>query len=287
MKKILICLALIFTLTSCDFQSRDDFEKDIAKDKINQSDFDMPEITYIKEGEPNESYSEKAEEEIDLDNMYGSGKFGKDLNLNEAVGNIVDMRIGDSQIGISLSPSNQYESAYSAILSYKRNNELEEREFGPIAGFSGLSTMVSFDKIESESGPMLLVSQITVNNGQSYSAYYLFNKFMSLMDYLIFSSSVDNTMPTVERLGDIIEYTDQAVPGDISSALANRFEAEDRYLPGMLDPYGVSYKQAKSLVEGKEAKLGYLPDISGENRILLMKTSTSLTDMGMNIDIEK
>lgn len=288
-KKFFLSLGLVLALTSCEFQSRADFEKELAaEEKTSENDFVMPDIRYEKAGEDSVATNdEKSEDKLDLNNLYGSGKAGKTLNPADAVGNIIDTKIGDSQIGVSLRPSTQIGGAYSTILSYKRNNELTEREFGPVAGISGLNTIVTFDKIKSESGPMLLVSQVTVNNGETYSAYYIFNKFMSLMDYLVFRTSTDNTMPTVERLGDVIEYTDQAVPGDINKAIKNRMETEERYLPSMLDIYGIKHRPVTSLYENREMDIGYLPDVTGEDRILLTKTTTSAQNMGMNIDIEK
>ena len=288
-KNLFLSMGLILALTSCEFQSRADFEKELAaEDSASEKDFVMPDIRYEKAGdEPASSGEEKSEDKLDLTNLYGSGKAGKTLNPADAVGNIIDNKIGDSQIGVSLSPSSQTSGAYSTMLSYKRNNELTEREFGPVAGISGLNTIVTYDKINSDSGPMLLVSQITVNNGETYSAYYIFNKFMSLMDYLVFRTSTDNTMPTVERLGDVIEYTDQAVPGDINKAIKNRMETEERYLPSMLDIYGIKHRPVTSLYENREMDIGYLPDVTGEDRILLTKTTTNAQNMGMNIDIEK
>lgn len=288
-KKFFLILSLGLLLTSCDFQARDEFEKQLAADeKKVDKDFKMPDISYEKAGEESSTNNDnKTDEKLDLTNLYGSGKAGTNLNPADAVGNIIDTSIGESQIGISLRPSSQVAGAYSTILSYKRNNELTEREFGPIAGINGLNTVVTFDKVNSDSGPMLLVSQVTINNGETYSAYYIFNKFMSLMDYLLFRTSTNDTTPTVERLDDIVEYTDQAIPGDLNKAIKNRMEAEDRYLPSLLDVYGINYKSVKSLYENKEMDIGYLPDITGKDRILLTKTTTSTDNMGMNIDMEK
>lgn len=288
-KKFFLILSLGLLLTSCDFQARDEFEKQLAADeKKVDKDFKMPDISYEKAGEESSTNNDnKTDEKLDLTNLYGSGKAGTNLNPADAVGNIIDTSIGESQISISLRPSSQVAGAYSTILSYKRNNELTEREFGPIAGINGLNTVVTFDKVSSDSGPMLLVSQVTINNGETYSAYYIFNKFMSLMDYLLFRTSTNDTTPTVERLDDIVEYTDQAIPGDLNKAIKNRMEAEDRYLPSLLDVYGINYKPVKSLYENKEMDIGYLPDITGKDRILLTKTTTSTDNMGMNIDMEK
>lgn len=290
-KKFFLSLGLALALSSCNFQPRADFERELAAtEKTSQKDFIMPDVRYEKageEGEELENTNSKNEEKLDLTQIYGSGKAGTNLNPADAVGNIIDTSIGDSQIGISLLPSSQVGGAYSTILAYKVNNELTEREFGPIAGMNGLNTVVSFDKINSESGPMLLVSQVTIENGETYSAYYIFNKFMSLMDYLFFRTSTSDTSPTVERLGDIVEYTDQSIPGDIDQAIRSRMEAEERYLPSMLDIYGIQYRPVTSLYENRQMDIGYLPNVSGEDRILLTKTTSSSQNMGMNIDIEK
>lgn len=288
-KKFFLILVLVLALTSCEFQSRADFEKELANaEKTSEKDFVMPDIRYEKAGDNQDpANEEKSEEKLDLTNLYGSGKAGNNLNPADAVGNIIDTRIGDSQIGVSLRQSTQVAGAYSTMLSYKKNNELTEREFGPVAGVGGLNTIVSFDKINSDSGPMLLVSQVTINNGETYSAYYIFNKFMSLMDYLVFRTSTSDTTPTVERLGDVVEYTDQAFAGDINQAIKSRMEAEERYLPSMLDIYGINHRPVTSLYENREMDIGYLPDVKGEDRILLTKTTTSTDNMGMNIDIEK
>ena len=64
-------------------------------------------------------------------------------------------------------------------------------------------------------------------------------------------------------------------------------EAEARYLPSMLDIYGVKHRPLTSLYDNRQMDLGYLPDITGEDRILITRTTTTTQNMGMNIDIEK
>ena len=148
-KNFFVILAMIISLSACDFQSRADFEKEIATaEKKQDKDFVMPDITYKKAGEEEiDTAREKSEDDLDLENLYGSGKSGKNLNPADAVGNIVDTNVGDSQIGISLRASSQMAGAYSTILSYKRNNELTEREFGPVTGIAGINTTVSLSLI--------------------------------------------------------------------------------------------------------------------------------------------
>lgn len=291
MKKFLLITTILFTLSSCKFQSREDFEKELeANELLDSSDIDMPKIRYIS-ADSNEDINFKSEEggsedKQDFDSMYGEGKFGKNMTPQDSQGSIIDTKLGESQIGISLMPSTQSLGGYSSILSYKKNNELVEREFGPVAGMENLATMVAYDKIDAESGPMLLASQVTVNNGQTYSAYYLFNRYMSLMDYLVFRNSTDNIVPSVERLGEMVETPDISNPGDIYQAIESRKEIEDRYLKSLLDVYKVKSRPVKSLVEGREIEIGYLPDTTDDNRIILLKSTSNPDNMGMNIDIE-
>lgn len=291
MKKVFFVLGLTVLLSGCNFQSREDFEKDIKKEQSQLADdFEMPKITYVpadvtentESSEPND----KDDEKLNFKEMYGEGRPGKNLDPAANHGNIKDLNLGDTQIGISIVPSIQRPGGYSSLLTYKRNEELVEREFGPVGGMSGVTTYVSYDKIDSESGPMLLVSQVSVINNQTFSAYYLFNRYMSLLDYLVFSSSTDNVMPTVERLGDVIEFTDQALAGSLDEAIKRRKEAEDRHLGTLLDVYGIKKRPLTALVNERETEIGFLPDIPSENRILLVKTASNPVNSGMYIDIE-
>ena len=297
MKKVLLILGLLVSLSACDFQSREDFQEELSANKpVESSDIDMPAIKYVSadnnqnlEPKSNNADANKddSKEKLDFISLYGKGKVGENMNPNDCLGNIVDTKIGESQIGISIRPSIQESGGISSILSYDKGDGIIEREYGPVAGFNNLATVVTYDEIESESGPMLLVSQVSVDNTQSYSTYYLFNKYMSLMDYLIFRNSTDNIITSVERLGDMVEVPNYSESGSIDEAIKHRMETEQDYLPSLLDVYKVKSKAIKSLVGGKETDLGSLPDIKDERRLLLIKTTSNPDNMGMNIDIEK
>ena len=181
----------------------------------------------------------------------------------------------------------QIPGGYSTYLSYNRNDEFVEREFGPIAGFVGLSSTVAYDVIDSESGQMLLVSMVGQSNGDTYSAYYLFNKFMGLIDYLVFRNSIDNINPSVERLGEIVEAPETEVPGSIDQAIKARIDKENNHLPSLLDVYGIKTRPVVARVDGRDMDIGYIPDIKMENRILLARTTNDPIDQGSRIDIEK
>lgn len=290
MKKILLILTFLLSLSSCDFESRSDFEAEYNKKEELSENKTKAKITYLAASDEDKA-SKKSEDKSDIDKIdfakyYGKGKVGEGLDPSDSLGNIEDTKISNKQIGISLLCSVQTQGAYSTFLSYNRNDQFVEREFGPIGGFEGLSSTVTYDIIDSESGPMLLVSQVSKSNRDTYSAYYLFNKFMGLIDYLVFENSVDNINPTVERLGDIIQAPEERTKGSVSEAIKARIETEKDHLPSLLDVYGVKTRPVVAEVDGKKIDIGYIPDIKKENRILLAKTTDDSKDQGSKVDIE-
>ena len=291
MKKTLLLLTLVCTLSACDFESRSEFQEKIDKTEQILEDVDMPDITYVSASDGEKITTEANEDieddkKIDFIEYYGKGKAGNALDPGMSLGNIKDTKIGDTQIGISLLQSVQIPGGYSTFLSYNKNDQFVEREFGPIGGFVGLSSTVAYDVIDSESGQMLLVSMVSQSNGDTYSAYYLFNKFMGLIDYLVFRNSIDNIKPTVERLGEIIEAPETTIPGSVDQAIKTRIETEKKHLPSLLDVYGIKTRPVVAIVDGRETNIGYIPDIEMENRILLARTTNDPNDQGAKVDIE-
>ena len=289
MKRILVIISLVLALSACDFESRSDFEEKFNKKEQISDDVTMPKITYVaaSDNDRKDTDSKDNNDNIDFEEYYGKGSSGKSLDPLKSLGNIVDTKVGNAQIGISLMQSVQIPGGYSTYLSYNRNDEFVEREFGPIAGFVGLSSTVAYDVIDSESGQMLLVSLVGQSNGDTYSAYYLFNKFMGLIDYLIFRNSIDNINPTVERLGEIVEAPETELPGTIDQAIKARIDKENNHLPSLLDVYGIKIRPVVARVDGRDMDIGYIPDIKMENRILLARTTNDPIDQGSRIDIEK
>ena len=290
MKKIVLIIGFVLALSACDFESRADFEAEINKKEKISDDITMPKITYMAASDEYKTFTEDIDnsdsEKINFKEYYGQGKIGKGIDPAKSLGNIKDTKIGDTQIGISLVKSVQIPGGYSTFLSYDRNGEFTEREFGPIAGFVGLNSTVTYDKIDSESGPMLLVSQVSQSNGDTYSAYYLFNKFMGLIDYLVFRTSVENINPTVERLGEVIEAPETVSPGSVDQAIQMRINSEKNHLPSLLDVYGVKTRPVVARVDGKDMDIGYIPDINMKNRILLVRTTNDPNDQGSRVDVE-
>lgn len=289
MKRILVMISLVLALSACDFESRSDFEAKFNKKEQISDDVTMPKITYVaaSDDDAKDTDSEDNKDKIDFEEYYGKGNSGMSLDPSKNLGNVVDTKIGNTQIGISLMQSVQIPGGYSTYLSYNRNDEFVEREFGPIAGFVGLSSTVAYDVIDSESGQMLLVSLVGQSNGDTYSAYYLFNKFMGLIDYLVFRNSIDNINPTVERLGEILEAPEAELPGTIDQAIKSRIDTENKHLPSLLDVYGIKTRPVVARVDGRDMDIGYIPDIKMENRVLLARTTNDPIDQGSRIDIEK
>ena len=289
MKRILVMISLLLALSACDFESRSDFEEKFNKKEQVSDDVTMPKITYVaaSDNDTKDTDSKDNNDKIDFEEYYGKGNSGKSLDPSKSLGNIVDTKVGNTQIGISLMQSVQIPGGYSTYLSYNRNDEFVEREFGPIAGFVGLSSTVAYDVIDSESGQMLLVSMVGQSNGDTYSAYYLFNKFMGLIDYLVFRNSIDNINPSVERLGEIVEAPETELPGTIDQAIKARIDKENNHLPSLLDVYGIKTRPVVARVDGRDMDIGYIPDIKMENRILLARTTNDPIDQGSRIDIEK
>ena len=289
MKRILVIISLVLTLSACDFESRSDFEEKFNKKEQISDDVTMPKITYVEasDDDAKDTHCEDLKNKIDFEEYYGKGNSGKSLDPSKSLGNIVDTKVANTQIGISLMQSVQIPGGYSTYLSYNKNDEFVEREFGPIAGFVGLSSTVAYDVIDSESGQMLLVSMVGQSNGDTYSAYYLFNKFMGLIDYLVFRNSIDNINPTVERLGEIVEAPETELPGTIDQAIKARIDKENNHLPSLLDVYGIKTRPVVARVDGRDMDIGYIPDIKMGNRILLARTTNDPIDQGSRIDIEK
>ena len=289
MKRFLYTTVALLTLSSCGFQSRADFMASLDKKNVEYDENLMPKITYVsddgREKELAEENLDKSEDKINFIDLYGKGKTGKFLDPAESLGNIKETKLLDSSIGISLLKSIGQPGGYSTFLSYEKDGEFLEREFGPIGGFQNLSSMVAYDMIQSESGPMLLVSMVSTTEYDTYSAYYIFNKFMGLMDYMVFRNSIDDIDPSVERLGEMVKVPELVKTGDIDQAIEARIDTEKEHLPSLLDVYKIDVKPVTGMANGRQRTLGYLPDIKSEDRILEAKTTDDPANQGASVDI--
>lgn len=259
--KIFGILALAFVLGSCGFESREDFEKDQGLKSETTSE-ELPEIKYVK--------NTKTTPSINFENLYGKAKVSERTYLKDAIGNLVSADFAGSEIGISIKPSQRAYNTYPAVLSYDQAGMLVEKEYGPVAAGDNIFSQVDFDIISSESGPMLLVSQIVISDSENTSAYYLYNRYMSLVDSFQFVNSTANTDVYVYRLGSLIEGGNVTMPGDLKTAIDKRMISEEKHLKDILDLYKVKYSKVKGKIENKEIEVGHLAD-PGHGRIIDIK----------------
>ena len=249
--KIFGILVLAFVLGSCGFESREDFEKDQGLKSETTSE-ELPEIKYVK--------NTKTTPSINFENLYGKAKISERTYLKDAIGNLVSADFAGSEIGISIKPSQRAYNTYPAVLSYDQAGMLVEKEYGPVAAGENIFSQVDFDIISSESGPMLLVSQIVISDSENTSAYYLYNRYMSLVDSFQFVNSTANTDVYVYRLGSLIEGGNATMPGDLKTAIDKRMISEEKHLKDILDLYKVKYSKVKGKIENKEIEVGHLAD---------------------------
>lgn len=260
MKKILI-LGLLLTLTSCGFESKAEFEAKNTPQKSEEIDF--PEIKYLPSTNSGSS-------NLDFEETYGKGKMGDAVDIEDAMGFLKDFGLGDNYLGISILESSYSPDSFSAVLSFEKNDQLVEKEYGPVISPNGIFSKVSFDVIESDSGPMLLASQVVIDDDSTSSAYFLYNKYMSLIDSFKFENSTAEPSTKVYRLGDLLENRDSS-SNDLKSLIKNRLEAEDDYLGEILTAYNIKYKKIKASVDGDEISVGNMPS-DPKNKILTVKS---------------
>lgn len=259
MKKLSV-LGLILLLSSCGFQSKEEFLKDQS---LKEEDDKPVEIEYVKEGNNKES--------LDFESIYGKGQKSQRVPLKDAIGNLVTTRLAGEEIGISIKPSAYLYNSYPAVLSYEENDQIIEKEYGPVAAGDNIFAQVNFDIIKSESGPMVLVSQIVIKEGENSSAYYLYNKYMSLVDSFQFINSQYDTNTQVYRLGNPVDINEQVNPGNLELAIKKRIETEAAYLDEILKAYKVDYEKVRGKVNGKEIEVGHMPKPT-EGRIVEIKS---------------
>ncbi|WP_296128539.1 hypothetical protein [uncultured Anaerococcus sp.] len=259
MKKILI-LGILLTLTSCGFESKAEFEAKNTPKKSEEIEF--PEIKYLPSTNSGSS-------SLDFEETYGKGKMGSAVAIEDAIGFLKDFGLGDNYLGISVLESSYSPDSFSAVLSFEKNDQLVEKEYGPVISPGGLFSKVSFDVIESDSGPVLLASQVVINEDSTSSAYFLYNKYMSLIDSFKFENSIVDPSTKVYRLGNLLE-TKQGQAYDLDGLIGDRLGAEDEHLGEILTAYNIKYKKIKASIDGNERSVGNMPS-DPKNKILTIK----------------
>lgn len=257
MKKIRILLSLLilsFLFTSCNKNNDPSFNSD---DKSIEEDVN---IKYIGTEKPYENTDKKES----FERKYGKGRKDDSIKLEKAQGNLVSLKIGDIDLGISLLPSIVNPGRYSIFLNYEnKNNDLgleeENIEVGPIFEDENTYSLIAFYKVESSSGENLIVSQVQISDDFQYSKYSIFNKYMNRMDYAYFYNSNENINPTSIRSDSILNQAESIEKGDIKKATYMRVVEEDKYLKDLFRTYDIENSEKKADIDNSHIIVANFP----------------------------
>lgn len=259
--KVLLALVLTLILSSCGFESKSEFKEDIGEN-VSEEKIDFPEIKYIS--------NVKKENRVDFEEVYGKGRMSSKVYLEEALGFLKKFNFAGKDVGIEVLESSYNPDYYSAVLTYKENDNLVEKEYGPIATNDNIYSQVNFDLINAESGSSLIVSQVVIDATTTKSAYYIYNKYMSLIDSFYFENSTDNVNVDVYRMNSLVESEEDIKPGDIEMAISKRIDKEEEYLEEIFNVYKIESENIKADINGRKVLVSLMPKTS-KNRIMEMK----------------
>lgn len=242
-------LTLVFLLSACSFQSKEDFEKEIDEVDKPKETIEMPEVTY------KDASTKETIRKIEFEKDYKKAVLGENLGLEEATGFIKEINFAGSQVGFVI------EKDQANILNFKLVYDDEgkvEYTYGPLSREDELVSRIKVISFDSESGPMLLVSQVSVFENESLSSYYLYNKYLSLLDSFSFYNTTEKIEPEVRRLDDLVESGETSTKKDIKEAIRARIEAEDKYLQDISRAYDLDMDLAKETIRGDKIEIGNL-----------------------------
>lgn len=242
-------LTLAFLLSACSFQSKEEFEKEIEEVDRPKETIEMPEVTY-KDASTKETFRK-----IDFEKDYKKAVLGENMSLDEATGFIKEINFAGSQVGFVL------EKDQANILNLKLVYDDEgkvEHTYGPLSREDELVSRIKVISFDSESGPMLLVSQVSVFENESLSNYYLYNKYLSLLDSFSFYNTTEKIEPEVRRLDDLVESSETSTKKELKEAIRSRIEAENKYLQDISRAYDLDMDLAKDTVLGDKIEIGNL-----------------------------
>ncbi|MCI5971907.1 MAG: hypothetical protein MRZ08_02615 [Anaerococcus sp.] len=242
-------LTLAFLLSACSFQSKEEFEKEIDEVDRPKETIEMPEVTY-KDASTKETFRK-----IDFEKDYKKAVLGENMSLDEATGFIKEINFAGSQVGFVL------EKDQANILNLKLVYDDEgkvEHTYGPLSREDELVSRIKVISFDSESGPMLLVSQVSVFENESLSNYYLYNKYLSLLDSFSFYNTTEKIEPEVRRLDDLVESSETSTKKELKEAIRSRIEAENKYLQDISRAYDLDMDLAKDTVLGDKIEIGNL-----------------------------
>ena len=242
-------LSLVFLLSACSFQSKEEFEKEIDEVDKPKETIEMPEVTY------KDASTKETIRKIDFEKDYKKAVIGDNISLDKATGFIKEINFAGSQVGFVL------EKDQANILNLKLVYDDEgkvEYTYGALSREDELVSRIKVISFDSESGPMLLVSELSVFENESVSNYYLYNKYLSLLDSFSFYNTTGKIEPEVRRLVDLVESSETSTKKDLKEAIRSRIESEDKYLQDISRAYGLDMDLAKDTILGEELEIGNL-----------------------------
>lgn len=254
MRKYGLVLALLFLLSACSFQSRESFEKELLNKESQKKPIKMPEISY------KDAISKKDIERIDFAKLYKKASLCDRKTIESSLGLIKQMDFSSKQLGFVIKKEDDGNIYLDQV--YDKGGLVEES----LALLSRPDLDRVFVKVitfDSDSGPMLLVSEFAIYEKETLSAYYLYDKYLSQIDSFIFSNTTDKLEPSITRLGDGLGEDGKKTKGDIKKAIAERLRAEESQLADLYMTYGLKKETIRGKVLGEDMDIGHL--ISGNH----------------------
>ncbi|WP_276864850.1 hypothetical protein [Anaerococcus tetradius] len=254
MRKYGLVLALLFLLSACSFQSRESFEKELLNKESQKKPIKMPEISY------KDAISKKDIERIDFAKLYKKASLCDRKSIESSLGLIKQMDFSSKQLGFVIKKEDDGNIYLDQV--YDKGGLVEES----LALLSRPDLDRVFVKVitfDSDSGPMLLVSEFAIYEKETLSAYYLYDKYLSQIDSFIFSNTTDKLEPSITRLGDGLGEDGKKTKGDIKKAIAERLRAEESQLADLYMTYGLKKETIRGKVLGEDMDIGHL--ISGNH----------------------
>lgn len=254
MRKYGLVLALLFLLSACSFQSRESFEKELLNKESQKKPIKMPEISY------KDAISKKDIERIDFAKLYKKASLCDRKAIESSLGLIKQMDFSSKQLGFVIKKEDDGNIYLDQV--YDKGGLVEES----VALLSRPDLDRVFVKVitfDSDSGPMLLVSEFAIYEKETLSAYYLYDKYLSQIDSFIFSNTTDKLEPSITRLGDGLGEDGKKTKGDIKKAISERLRAEESQLADLYMTYGLKKETIRGKVLGEDMDIGHL--ISGNH----------------------
>lgn len=249
MRKYGLIVTLLFLLSACSFQSKKSFEEDLKQKESQKESIEMPEISY------KDAATKKDINKIDFKNQYKKAKTGENQAIEDSIGFIKEINFSGNQLGFVINKED--DGNYYLDQVYDEDGLIEES--------LALLTRPDLDRVfvkiisfESASGPMLLVSEFAIYEKETFSAYYLYNKYLSQIDSFIFSNTTEKIEPSITRLGDSLGEDKKKTKGDIKKAIEERLKAEKSQLADLYSAYNLKEETIREKILGEEMDIGQL-----------------------------